>query len=145
MTTYRLDDLAPSWDALRAEPAHGWLWLDMVVPGLHTGATLPETQPAQLSHVWGWGAGWWIRVRADVDLPGGLVGARLTDVPETEGTPDLAVTMSEVTPWATTDGQVSLPGDPGLDGLRKITCAVTRVQSGQLTLVDIDLMDVVTP
>jgi hypothetical protein len=66
------------WATLRAMTGASWIWLDMTGTGLHVGGELPEAVPAQLSHAWGWGPGWWVRARADVDLPGGIRAVRLT-------------------------------------------------------------------
>jgi hypothetical protein len=67
-----------TWESLRRLKVLGWLWLDMVGSGLHMAGTLPETRPAQLSHLWGWGPESLFRVRADRGLAGGFVGASVT-------------------------------------------------------------------
>lgn len=64
-----------TWESLRRLEVSGWLWLDMVGQGLHQAESLPESPPAQLSHLWGWGPEALFRVRADRSLPGGFVGA----------------------------------------------------------------------
>lgn len=64
-----------TWESLPRLTVLGWLWLDMVGQGLHMADALPETPPAQLSHLWGWGPESLFRVRADRGLAGGFVGA----------------------------------------------------------------------
>ncbi len=64
-----------TWESLRRLKVSEWLWLDMVGQGLHRADALPEAQPAQLSHLWGWGSEMLFRIRADRSLPGGFVGA----------------------------------------------------------------------
>ena len=77
--THRLTTVEdPVWATLRGMTGASWIWLDMTGTGLHTGAELPAAVPAQLSHAWGWGPGWWVRARADVDLPGGIRAVLLT-------------------------------------------------------------------
>mgnify|MGYP007082249531 CR=1 FL=1 len=64
-------------ESLQGLDASGWLWLDMDGIGLHMAKTLPNAPPSQLSHLWGWGPEFLFRLRADLSLPHGLVGARV--------------------------------------------------------------------
>lgn len=45
-----------------------WLWIDTAGDGVHVATTLPD-EPAQVTHLWGWGEALAVRVRIDPDLP----------------------------------------------------------------------------
>ncbi len=145
--THTLSTFVGGWDDLVAL-AGRWLWLDMVGTGIHLGDTLPGTRPAQLSHAWGWGEGWWIRVRADVDLPGGLVAARLDLLPAepalraaAAGTPVIP-TARKVRTWGRNDAEVSAAEQPDMPArLRELHVRLDAPGEGVIsaaTLVFID-------
>lgn len=60
---------AKTWAELRAVGCDEWLWLDTDGDGVHVAAELPEAEPWQVTHVWGWASDRAVRARVDVDLP----------------------------------------------------------------------------
>lgn len=141
--TYVLTTLTEDWPVLRRRTPATWLWLDMVPPGLHLGDSLPEDMPAQLSHVWGWGPGWWVRVRADRDLPGGMVGALLTQTEQSGSEPTPSVAIHELQTWGTDDPAVSLADPYPLPRkMRRLVATFPRLgHSGQVGLATLDFVD----
>lgn len=108
--TYTLETLNdPVWEKLAELPDATWIWLDMVGGGLHRGPTLPTTVPSQLSHVWGWGPGWWVRGRADIDLPGRVAALVLRSAPAGDSGA-VEVEFKTFRTWATKDNAVSASG-----------------------------------
>lgn len=106
---YWLEPLPVSdWSALCSAPVDEWLWLDMVDPGCHRGP-LPAEQPTSVSHLWGWSADTWLRVRLDLDAQGGIAGAALLTTRTTgEGEP-VHVVSTPVRTWAVGESRVSIP------------------------------------
>lgn len=107
---------SPVWQTLHELAGGTWIWLDMVEGGLHLAEWLPAAIPAQLSHVWGWGPKWWVRGRADLDLPGGIGALILREaLPGTGQIVDVQALPFRT--WATSDNAVSLA--PSADRLPK--------------------------
>lgn len=120
MTTHTVTPWSGSWSNLRGVSGiEGWLWLDTTGHGLHEGSALPEPLPAGLSHVWGWGPGERIRVRHDVDLPNGLVGALLR--------------------WSSTDGLMERRLTPWQKGQHEIALQdpILRDPSRSISVIDV--------
>lgn len=113
-----LKPMAGDWDSLRsASGLTGWLWVDTdttVTPrGVHIVDALPESEPAQVTHVWGWGPGRWARVRVDRE-PGAsqstVRGALL--VKSDAGTLDVVTELAQV--WPASEGRVGMGAHPAL-------------------------------
>lgn len=104
---------AGGWASLQSLPMDEWLWLDMVAPGIHLESTLPATQPAQISHVWGWSSDTLVRARVDLDLPSGVAGAILRLGPNAPGEM-VHVRTSAGRRWAPGDGRVRVAYPPNL-------------------------------
>lgn len=150
MIGYLADLPAPVWSSLKELPRGRWLWLDMVRPGLHVG-DLPDDPTTQLTHLWGWGNGWWVRVRADVDMEQGMGGLILTSERSAVAlrtAPDwkeASVVSAQRRTWATTDAEVSV--DPlhaeFPPNLRELTVRLTTTVANGLWQVPIHFMDTI--
>lgn len=131
-----IETLSGTWADLASVGCEEWLWLDTDGDGVHLSATVPA-EPAQVTHVWGWGPDRAVRARVDVDLPHasgetGLAGAVLRwgqGQPAGSDVVDLEEGTHRV--WKAGGGRASIAQVAGLhepDGngvqLRTLTCAV---------------------
>lgn len=116
---------SPTWESLSGLRLAGWLWLDMTEGGLHRGPALPSDPPSQLSHLWGWSGSVLVRVRADISLPTGFVGATVALADAGAGT--------RVPLWGSDPGRVQIvsrefhgPSKEANVTLTQYTCSVTN-------------------
>lgn len=137
---------APVWAELRGLPDATWIWLDMAGEGLHRAENLPEEIPPQLSHVWGWGLGWWVRARADFDLPGRVRAMILRSASPDEREP-VAVETLPFRTWATKDNAVSAGGlvDELPRHMRQLLVRLPRPTQSGLWMQSVSFVDAMTP
>ncbi len=126
-----LTTLTVDWDGLQDLGMSEWLWADTERPGLHCAATLPGVAPGQVSHVWGWAPGRWVRLRIDPDLATGVAGALLTEQnPVGGGAKEVHIDKAASALWPATAGQVAVQAIPGLtDGSRYAVVRTAYVTS----------------
>lgn len=126
-----------TWDSLKVLPCEEWLWIDTAGAGVHLTTSLGN-EPAQVTHVWGWGPHVAVRARIDPDLPHatgetGAAGAVLRlddDTPADAMT--VEVSVSEHPVWSPSDGRANLARISGLRDdedrpvlLQALTCHLT--------------------
>ena len=116
-----------SWDTLARLPIQSWLWLDMTDPAIRLAHDLRE-RPVDATHVWGWGASDFVRVRLDPDLPGGMVGAHLTvgTDPALDEPGVVVITETWGQTWAESDTTVNPRYPRGVVGGQGVVIRVAR-------------------
>ena len=80
-------------------PISRWLWIDL--DGVHLAGGLPRDAPIS-THLWGWGADSWIRVRCE---PASIVAAILRRTDDVVRSPSQA--------WPTDEKRVGMVGPDG--------------------------------
>lgn len=133
MTTGYLRGLATlSWKEVTELGMAWWLWVDTAPNAIRLEAAL-DVRPAEATHVWGWNAPTYVRLRLDPDLPGdGIVGAILTvgDARPTAGGERVTVVRRPHRAWSTRDGRVAATYPPGLSAHDEMWSFEVRRRTG---------------